>query len=247
MEDCKTVCKYTNTLRASMLPYKLQGASEGSEALDLISAYFEDEVGREFDASPMGSTEPIICRNTTDRRKLFPVLADTVERIVMESKQSEIWKQNALRKLRRFISEWTENYAHGQGDEPQRAETCPETMPESERTKSEQREMPSLPPELSTDEARKILDFAVSKGLLDEYYQPTKLTSTKPQMALLAEKLSERIGLDRKRREYIVTAWKPFEQLWGVEYLAQGRWRSKENGENARGKEPIVEAFRKTE
>ena len=94
----------------------------------------------------------------------------------------------------------------------------------------------ALPDELNTDKAKGWLQVAIDNGLLDINYQTTDKTATKPQKALLAEILSEKIGLKCK--------YKPFETLWGVNGLSQSRYKSKEEKGTVRGGEIIMEAFK---
>ena len=97
-----------------------------------------------------------------------------------------------------------------------------------------------VPDELTTPEAKKWMEYAVSKGLLDKDWMPTDKVATKPQKALLVELLCERIGLRSNRG----TLYKPFEVLWKVSGLAQERYKSKEEKGAVRGGEMIEEAFK---
>ena len=98
-----------------------------------------------------------------------------------------------------------------------------------------------VPDELTTPEAKKWMEYAVSKGLLDKDWMPTDKVATKPQKALLVELLCERIGLRSNRGG---TLYKPFEVLWNVSGLAQERYKSKEEKGTVRGGEMIEEAFK---
>lgn len=94
---------------------------------------------------------------------------------------------------------------------------------------------PSKPKELSTDEARKWLQVAINGGLLNADYSTTDKTRTKPQKALLAEILSDKIGLAHK--------YKPFETLWNVSGLSKSRYKSKEEKGIVKGGNIIIEVF----
>lgn len=92
-----------------------------------------------------------------------------------------------------------------------------------------------LPYELDTDEAKNLFKKAIDAGLLNDDYTTTEKTKTKTQKALLAEIISEKLGLKNK--------WKPFQELWNVEGLAQERYRSKELVGKVRGGEDIEKTF----
>lgn len=92
----------------------------------------------------------------------------------------------------------------------------------------------AIPDELNTEKAKKYLQMAVNGGLLNEDYSTTEKTKTKPQKALLAEILSERIGLSTKDSV--------FETLWGVKELRKARYKSKDAGK-VRGEEEIYAVF----
>lgn len=95
---------------------------------------------------------------------------------------------------------------------------------------------PILPEELNTDEAKKWLQVAIDGGLLNSDYSPTGKTNTKPQKALLAEILSDKIGLKHK--------YKPFETLWNVKGLAKQRYKTREETGTVKGGNIIEEVFK---
>lgn len=99
-----------------------------------------------------------------------------------------------------------------------------------------QRDNVLMPKELNTDEARKWLHVAINGGLLNADYSTTDKTRTKPQKALLAEILSDKIGLDHK--------YKPFETLWNVSGLSKSRYKSKEEKGIVKGGNVIIEVFK---
>lgn len=88
----------------------------------------------------------------------------------------------------------------------------------------------------NTDEAKKWLKVAIDGGLLNSDYSPTDKTATKPQKALLADILSEKIGLKYK--------YKPFETLWNVRGLSKQRYKSREETGTVEGGNIIEEVFR---
>ena len=94
----------------------------------------------------------------------------------------------------------------------------------------------NLPEGLNTDEAKKWLKAAIDGGLLNSDYSPTDKTETKPQKALLAEILSDKIGLKHK--------YKPFETLWNVSGLSKQRYKSREETGTVKGGDVITEVFR---
>lgn len=100
----------------------------------------------------------------------------------------------------------------------------------------EAKNKPTLPEALNTDEAKKWLQVAIDGGLLNSDYSPTDKTGTKPQKALLAEILSDKIGLKYK--------YKPFETLWNVSGLSKQRYKSREETGTVEGSDIIIEVFR---
>lgn len=94
----------------------------------------------------------------------------------------------------------------------------------------------NLPEKLNTDEAKKWLKVAIDGGLLNSDYSPTDKTATKPQKALLADILSEKIGLEYK--------YKPFETLWNVRGLSKQRYKSREEIGTVKEGDVITEVFR---
>ena len=93
-----------------------------------------------------------------------------------------------------------------------------------------------IPDELNTDEAKKWLQVAIDGGLLNGDYSTTDKTKTKPQKALLAETLSEKIRLKHK--------YKPFETIWGVSGLAKARYKSREETGTVKGGDIITDTFK---
>lgn len=92
-----------------------------------------------------------------------------------------------------------------------------------------------LPDELKTDKAQKWLRVAINGGLLNEDWTVTDKVKTKPQKALLAEILSEKIGIKNK---FVL-----FEKIWNVSNLAQKRWNSREQTGTVRGGKDIETVF----
>lgn len=102
-------------------------------------------------------------------------------------------------------------------------------------TDDEAKNKPTLPEVLNTDEAKKWLQVAIDGGLLNSDYSPTDKTGTKPQKALLAEILSDKIDLKYK--------YKPFETLWNVSGLSKQRYKSREETGTVEGGDIITEVF----
>ena len=92
-----------------------------------------------------------------------------------------------------------------------------------------------LPDELKTDKAQQWLRVAIDGGLLNEDWTVTDKVKTKPQKALLAEILSEKIGITNK---FVL-----FEKIWNVSNLAQKRWNSREQTGTVRGGKDIETVF----
>lgn len=114
-------------------------------------------------------------------------------------------------------------------------EPLPIQADKPEGTDDEAKNKPTLPEVLNTDEAKKWLQVAIDGGLLNSDYSPTDKTGTKPQKALLAEILSDKIGLKYK--------YKPFETLWNVSGLSKQRYKSREETGTVEGSDIITEVF----
>lgn len=71
----------------------------------------------------------------------------------------------------------------------------------------------SLPAELDTDEAKKILQRGVDANFLDNNFQPIEANMTKFQMKRFAELASIELGIAKK--------WKVFGSLWNIKNLGQ--------------------------
>lgn len=133
-----------------------------------------------------------------------------------------------LKKIYQFVKDWRLNFEKILNDlrrQPQSDQNADTTMENHNQT---------LPPELETEEAKKLLNVAVKGGLLDADYQPTEKIKTKAQKALLAEILKEKIGL----KNYV-----PFQRLWGVKDLAKRRSNSRGYVGKVKGQEKIYEVF----
>lgn len=115
-------------------------------------------------------------------------------------------------------------------------EPLPLLTDKPEERGDELRNKPTLPKELNTDEAKRWLQVAIDGGLLNSDYSPTDKTGTKPQKALLAEILSDKIGLKYK--------YKPFETLWNVSGLSKQRYKSREETGTVEGGDIITEVFK---
>lgn len=101
---------------------------------------------------------------------------------------------------------------------------------------NEQTDKKKIPDELNTADAQKWFQVAIDSGLLNSDYSATDKVSTKSQKALLAEILSEKIGLKYK--------WKPFETLWDVKGLSKQRYKSREEKGKVLGGDIIEKAFK---
>lgn len=89
--------------------------------------------------------------------------------------------------------------------------------------------------ELNTDKAKKWLQVAIAGGLLNDDYSTTDKTKTKPQKALLADILSDKIGLKYK--------YKLFEALWDVSGLCKQRYKSINEKGKVEGGDVILKVF----
>ena len=88
---------------------------------------------------------------------------------------------------------------------------------------------PTIPPELTTPKALEVLQKAVDNNLLNKDWTLTTIINTKALAALLAEYLSDEIGLTTTIKEGKETkkrrSWKPFETIWQMSGFATQRYK----------------------
>lgn len=152
--------------------------------------------------------------------------------IISKSQASNL--ENLFEALANWLMVWVfnvQNILKEMGVEP-----LPLQDDKPKETGYEAKNKPTLPEALNTDEAKKWLQVAIDGGLLNSDYSPTDKTGTKPQKALLAEILSDKIGLKYK--------YKPFETLWNVSGLSKQRYKSREETGTVEGGDIIIEVFR---
>ena len=95
-----------------------------------------------------------------------------------------------------------------------------------------EKQVNSLPEELTTDEAKVLFDRAIDLGFMKEDYS---FNGNKYQMAYFAEIASERLKLTHK--------WKPFEKLWQTKNLAQTKREVNERFGKVRRQDDIDKIF----
>lgn len=100
------------------------------------------------------------------------------------------------------------------------------------RKRKEIVQMPVVPKELDTDEARVIFKRAIDAGFMNEQY---KFIGTWYQAAYFAEEAAKRLKLKPK--------WKYFQELWGYTKLAQTRRESIERFGIVKGQDDIDKIF----
>lgn len=81
---------------------------------------------------------------------------------------------------------------------------------------------PQFPPELDNDKAKKLLQMAIDRNIIDKSYKPAN-GSTHETIAYLSATLSRLLELNKTkmRNGQCRVLWKPFKSLFGIEYLAQ--------------------------
>ena len=154
------------------------------------------------------------------------------QRIITKKQASDLMCLFDL--LAKWVMVWVfrvQNILKEMGVEP-----LPIQADKPEEKGDETKNNPILPEVLNTDEAKKWLQVAIDGGLLNSDYSPTDKTGTKPQKALLAEILSDKIGLKYK--------YKPFETLWNVSGLSKQRYKSREETGTVEGGDIITEVFK---
>lgn len=112
------------------------------------------------------------------------------------------------------------------------------TMKEAdpEQKSNQQSEPYRLPKELDTVEAKGILEKAIKMQLVEKKDNVYRWDGTAPQLALFAEIASEKLNLKNK--------WKPFQELFCVDKLAQTRYGSKEKVGKVQNGEIVEQLFK---
>lgn len=100
------------------------------------------------------------------------------------------------------------------------------------RKRKEIVQVPLVPKELNTDEARAIFKRAIDAGFMNEQY---KFIGTWYQAAYFAEIAAKRLNIKSK--------WKYFQELWGYDKLAQTRRESIERFGIVKGQDDIDKIF----
>lgn len=104
----------------------------------------------------------------------------------------------------------------------------------------------AIPDCLKTQKAEESKAKAVNHGLLNEDWTLTDLVKTKALAALLAEYLSDDIGLTKIIREgrniKKRRCWKPFEEMWG--YTGFSQQRNKDQIKNTENGHLVINAFK---
>ena len=92
-----------------------------------------------------------------------------------------------------------------------------------------------LPDMLATDLAMRYWERLQQAGFVDEYFQLSPNT-TRKQAMYIADMFSEKLQLRSK--------WKPFQDLWHINNLAQEKWDMQETGKNPLRLEELEDVFR---
>ena len=113
------------------------------------------------------------------------------------------------------------------------------TLAQQERQKLQAAQMESedsslLPDVLATGMAMKYWKRLQKAGFVDEHYQ-LSLTTTRKQAMYIADVFSDKLQMRSK--------WKPFQELWHINNLAQEKWEMQETGKSPTRSEDIDKVF----
>ena len=100
------------------------------------------------------------------------------------------------------------------------------------RTESEYSSL--LPDVLATGMAMKYWQRLQKAGFVDEYYQ-LSATTTRKQAMYIADVFSDKLQMRSK--------WKPFQELWHINNLAQEKWEMQDTGKSPARSEDIEKIF----
>lgn len=87
---------------------------------------------------------------------------------------------------------------------------------------------------LNSEEASRYWDRLQASGFTDKEHRLMP-TTTRKQAMLIAEAFAEKMDIKAK--------WKVFQQVWGINNLAQEKWEILENGINTLRKDEIEQIF----
>ena len=82
----------------------------------------------------------------------------------------------------------------------------------------------TLPPKLASEQAMRIWRRLQQKGLVDDRYQPVKLSRTKA--ATMADEILAKLSSENERLAGMDEKWKPFEELWGLKHMRADHYRA---------------------
>ena len=113
------------------------------------------------------------------------------------------------------------------------------TLAQQERQKLQAAQMESedsslLPDVLATGMAMKYWKRLQKAGFVDEHYQLSP-TTTRKQAMYIADVFSDKLQMRSK--------WKPFQELWHINNLAQEKWEMQETGKSPTRSEDIDKVF----
>ena len=113
------------------------------------------------------------------------------------------------------------------------------TLAQQERQKLQAAQMESedsslLPDVLATGMAMKYWKRLQKAGFVDEHYQLSP-TTTRKQAMYIADVFSDKLQMRSK--------WKPFQELWHINNLAQEKWEMQETGKSPTRSEDIDKIF----
>lgn len=113
------------------------------------------------------------------------------------------------------------------------------TLAQQERQKLQAAQMESedsslLPDVLATGMAMKYWKRLQKAGFVDEHYQLSP-TTTRKQAMYIADVFSDKLQMRSK--------WKPFQELWHINNLAQEKWEMQETGKSPARSEDIDKIF----
>ena len=113
------------------------------------------------------------------------------------------------------------------------------TLAQQERQKLQDAQQESedsslLPDVLATGMAMKYWKRLQKAGFVDEHYQ-LSATTTRKQAMYIADVFSDKLQMRSK--------WKPFQELWHINNLAQEKWEMQETGKSPTRSEDIDKIF----
>lgn len=220
-----------NTL---LLVGKLSDTRDKVKAMEILRDAFAKELGAMADKWVYDEPKPDVYVkfvNPKDEGFLYPHLAVLLKEAVLKKCRQDR-KERVLSYIDAFMDLWKEGRSNQASQEqqkrPQEATNghTPTITPQEQKTAAEPKELKDLlPDELNTDEAVKVFQRAIDRGLIEKAVTGLKWNDTKQLLSYFADRMSNKFNLSSKldKDENVTTNWKIFEPLFACSNLRMAK------------------------